>query len=173
MDFAEVPCKVREEEIARIMAQYGRVLKRMCCLYLKDAALAEDAAQDTFLKAYKALGSFRGECSEKTWLMRIAVNTCNDYLRTGWFKRVDRSVSLDARPEEGYTPALPDPTVMEAVTALAPKYRMVVLLRYYQEMDIEDIAEALNVKSGTVKSRLSRAREKLAKKLERWYFDEE
>ncbi|MGI6686782.1 MAG: sigma-70 family RNA polymerase sigma factor [Christensenellales bacterium] len=173
MDFAEVPCKVREERISRIMTQYGRELKRMCYMYLKDQALAEDAVQDTFLKAYKALNDFREESSEKTWLMRIAVNTCKDYLRTAWFRRVDRRRTLDELPEQGHEPQMPDPTVMQEIMSLSVKHREVILLRYYQEMEIADIAAALNLPEGTVKSRLARAREKLATKLERWYFDEE
>lgn len=173
MDFAEVPCKVREERITRIMAQHGRELKRMCYVYLKDLALAEDAVQDTFLKAYRALDGFREESSEKTWLMRIAVNTCKDYLRGAWFRRVDRRVSLDELPEEGHNPQMPDPTVAQAIMSLPARYREVILLRYYQEMEITDIADVLHIPGGTVKSRLSRAREKLAKQLERWYFDEE
>ncbi|MGI6695988.1 MAG: sigma-70 family RNA polymerase sigma factor [Christensenellales bacterium] len=173
MDFAEVPCKVREERISRIMTQYGRELKRMCYMYLKDQALAEDAVQDTFLKAYKALNDFREESSEKTWLMRIAVNTCKDYLRTAWFRRVDRRRTLDELPEQGHEPQMPDPTVMQEIMSLSAKHCEVILLRYYQEMEIADIVAALNLPEGTVKSRLARAREKLATKLERWYFDEE
>lgn len=173
MVFAEVPCKDREERITRIMTEYGRELKRMCYMYLGDRSLAEDAVQETFLKAYKALESFRDESSEKTWLMRIAINTCKDQLRTAWFRRVDRRVSLDAMPEQSHHPEMPDPTVMTAIMALSRKHRELILLRYYQEMDIAEIAQALGIPEGTVKSRLSRAKKKLYQTLERWYFDEE
>ncbi len=173
MDFAAVPCKVREERISRIMAEYGRELKRLCYLYLKDEGLAEDAVQDTFLKAYKALESFREESSEKTWIVRIAVNTCKDYLRTAWFRRVDRRVALENLPEESCEAKNPDHTVMQEIMRLPAKHREVILLRYYQEMEIAEIAVVLKIPEGTVKSRLGRARDKLAKTLERWYFDEE
>ncbi len=173
MDFAAVPCKVREERITRLMERHGRELKRLCFLYLKDLSLAEDAAQETFLKAYKALDSFRGESSEKTWLTRIAVNVCRDMQRSAWWRHVDRKVALESLPEPSDPPETPDPTVMGEIMALSTRHREVILLRYYQEMEIADIATALSIPEGTVKSRLGRAREKLAKKLERWYFDEE
>ena len=62
--------------IARLVQEYQVPLRRMCCIWLKDAARAEDAVQETFVKAWRAALSFRGECSEKTWLMRIAVHVC-------------------------------------------------------------------------------------------------
>ena len=81
------------------MRRYGDALVRMCCLYLNDASLAQDAAQDTFIKAWRNLGQFRGECDERTWLMRIAINTCRDYHRTAWLRHVDRGTPLEALPE--------------------------------------------------------------------------
>ena len=64
------------------MARWEKSLLRMCYAYLGDMALSEDAVQETFLKAYRALDSFRGEAAEKTWLMRIAINTCKDMRRS-------------------------------------------------------------------------------------------
>ena len=170
MSFAKVPCK--EQKIIELMETYGAALKRLCYLYLKDVHLAEDAAQETLLKAYKGLDSFRQESSEKTWLMRIAVNTCRDMFRTAWFRRVDRRIALSNLPEPAHTPELPDDTVAQKIMALGRKDREVILLYYYQEMDIQSIAQALDEPQGTVKSRLSRARKKLHDMLEGWYFDE-
>ena len=68
-------------ELERLVLQYQQPLLRTCFLYLRDRTLAEDAVQETFLKAYRSLASFRGECSEKTWLMKIAMNTCCDLRR--------------------------------------------------------------------------------------------
>ena len=85
--------------IARLVQEYQVPLRRMCCIWLKDAALAEDAVQETFVKAWRAALSFRGECSEKTWLMRIAVHVCWDMRRSWWFRHVDRSVRLEHLPE--------------------------------------------------------------------------
>ena len=76
----------REQELVRLVDAYQFSLRRMCCAILRDRALAEDAVQETFLKAYKTLDTFRKESSEKTWLMRIAINTCRDFRRSAWFR---------------------------------------------------------------------------------------
>lgn len=78
MELVKGPTYSHEEMLAHMVAQYEVILLRTCYMYLHDKALAEDATQETFLKAYKALDSFCGESSEKTWLMRIAMNTCRD-----------------------------------------------------------------------------------------------
>ena len=67
-----------EERFSQLVSQYQRQLLHMCAMYLHDESTAEDAVQETFLKAYRALPQFRHDCSEKTWLMRIAMNTCRD-----------------------------------------------------------------------------------------------
>lgn len=89
----ECPSDSRSE-LDRLMEQYGSSLLRMSALYLKDASLAQDAVQETFLKAYRHLGDYRGESSEKTWLTTICVNTCRDMLRNPWFRHRSRT-SLD------------------------------------------------------------------------------
>ena len=77
MEIVKGPSNSHEAMLAHMVAQYEVMLLRTCYMYLRDRGLAEDATQETFLKAYKALDSFRGESSEKTWLMRIAMNTWN------------------------------------------------------------------------------------------------
>ena len=86
-------------ELDRLMEEYGSALLRMCALYLKDADLAQDAVQDTFVKAYRHLREYRGESSEKTWLTSIAMNVCRDYLRTAWFRHISR-VDPELLPEK-------------------------------------------------------------------------
>ena len=168
---SEVPCESKEEKITRIMAQYGSHLKRLCFLYLRDEHAAQDAAQETFFKVYKHLDSFRGDCAEKTWITRIAVNTCRDMLRTAWFRRIDRRVTPEDLDKPDETPT-PDRTVSEAVMRLPARYREIILLYYYQNMNTSEIAQALRVSVNTVKSRLLRGKEKLKNELEGWYFDE-
>lgn len=85
----------RDLWLEEAMAQWETALVRTCYLLLGDAGLAEDAVQDTFVKAWRAYGGFRGEASEKTWLMRIAVNTCRDLARSKWFIHIDWKVSMD------------------------------------------------------------------------------
>lgn len=166
--------KTAEEQIRRLMESYGTAMLRMCYLSLHDVMLAEDAVQDSFLKAYQKWDTFRGECSEKTWLMRIAINTCRDYRRRAWFKWQSRSVDVEQLIIPGGTPVDAwDDTVLKAVMALSPREREVVLLRYYQEMKLQEISQALGIPEGTVTSRLNRARSRLRRQLEGWYFDEE
>ncbi len=170
---ASAHVEIREAALQRMMDEYGSALLRLCYVYLRDAQLAEDAVQDTFLKAYRALDAYRREGSEQTWLMRIAVNTCRDYLRTAWFRRVDRRIAPEDVPQGAVEPKLPDNTVIREVMALSPKYKEVVLLRFYQGMKLHEIADTLHVSIETVKARLRVAKDKLRQGLEGWYFDEE
>ena len=182
MNFAVVPDKVQqdskpyagtyEEILERMMAQYGTALLRMAYLYLRDASLAEDAVQETFVKAYTHMDQFRGESTEKSWLMRIAINTCKDFRRTAWLRFVDRRTPLDELPEACGDWQEPDDTVLREVMRLSDRDKEVILLRYYQNMKIGEISDALNIPEPTVSSRLRRAKGKLHRKLERWYFDE-
>lgn len=162
-----------QERLQHMMAAYGTRLLRLCAVILKDAALAEDAAQDTYLKAWKKLHTLKDEQSEEAWLMRIGVNTCRDYLRTAWLRRVDRRVPLSSLPEASQEMADPDDTVMQAVLSLPLIYRAVVTLRYDQGLPVAQIAETLHLTPGAVKARLRRANERLRRQLERWYDNED
>jgi len=170
-----IPATIPDKEavLERLMTQYGTQLLRMCCLHLRDASLAEDAVQDTFVKAYRRLDDLRDESSERAWLMRIAINTCRDYLRTAWLRRIDRRVSLDMLPEASIDGTFPDQTVITEVMGLPPRLREAVLLRYYQGLKMKEMADALNISLSIVKQRLERANTILHSRLERWYFDED
>ena len=164
MEVVMGPDNVREETLQRMMAQYKNDLMRMCVVCLKDSALAEDAVQETFVKAYKAMATFRGESSEKTWLMRIAINTCRDLRRDKWFRFVDRGVTPDNLPlqaagDEGRA-------LMEAILNLPYKHKEVVLLYYYHGLNLKEISEALGVAASTISMRLKKARERLRRDLE-------
>ncbi|MEG2105153.1 MAG: sigma-70 family RNA polymerase sigma factor [Oscillospiraceae bacterium] len=164
MEVATVPDKIREETLCRMMTQYKNDLMRMCAAYLKDSALAEDAVQETFLKAYKALETFRGDSSEKTWLMHIAINTCRSIRRDRWFRYVDRSVTTEALPLK--TASDEDQALMEAVMSLPYRLKEVVLLYYYQGMTLKEISEVLGIAASSISARLQKAREKLRCDLE-------
>ena len=83
----------REARIEHMVTLYQLPLLRLCVMYLHDREQAKDAVQETFLKAYRNLDSFRGDASEKTWLTRIAINTCRNMHRSGWFRHMDRSIT--------------------------------------------------------------------------------
>ena len=156
-----------EEAITRLVETYQVPLRRMCCLWLRDGALAEDAAQETFLRAYRALPAFRGECSEKTWLMRIAVNVCRNMSRGGWYRHVDRSVEISRLPEAAVPFEERDDSLVRAICRLPAKQREAVLLYFYQDMRMSEIAEALNIAVSSVSRRLEAAKRTLRAQLER------
>ena len=166
MGNAQVPGNAREAELARMMAAHGARLAGLCTALLKDAHLAQDVVQETFLRAYTRMDSFRGghENSERAWLTRIAINTCRDMLRRGWFRWTDRRVTPEALPLAA--PDEPHPLLAEAVMALPRPSREVVLLYYYQGMDVKETAQALGINVNTAKSRLLRARKLLKIHLE-------
>ena len=159
-------------EIDRLMEQYGSSLLRMSALYLKDADLAQDAVQETFIKAYRHLNDYRGDSSEKTWLTTICVNTCRDMLRTAWFRHQSR-IDMDMLPEKPADFTFPDNTVLTEVMHLHVKYREVVLLRYYEGLKLKEVASALRLSDGKVRSRLNKANSILRERLKGWYYDEE
>lgn len=149
------PDERRAAELSRLMAAYERDILRLCCLYLRDAALAEDATQETFFKAYRALDRFRADCAEKTWLVRIAVNTCKDMRRAAWFRFVDRL------PEPATPPAADSVHLTLEIMQLPDRERDAVILYYYQGMTLRETARALNVSETAVAKRLRRACERL------------
>ena len=158
------------EEIGRLMAEYGDGILRQCLLMLGDLSQAEDAAQETFVRAWQSYGGFRAEASEKTWLTAIAANVCRNLLRSPWNRRrVDLSF-LEGCPAGETEP--PDDTVVRAVLALPSKYRQVVVLYYYRDCSTGEIAQMLGVPQGTVSVRLKRARERLKPMLKEWYDGE-
>lgn len=157
MDVAIAQTKLREMEIERLMLAYKDSLLRMCYVYLKDVSLAEDVVQETFIKAYQRYADFRGDSSEKTWLMRIAMNTCNDMRRSKWFRWMDRSVTPDTLPPAMCAFEPDDENLIFDVMALPPKLKAVILLFYYQGMTADEVAQSLHIAKPTVYQRLNRA----------------
>lgn len=164
--------EAKTAEISRLIDAYGNMLLRLCAQYLGDTALAEDALQETYLRAYRFLDSYGRKGSELAWLSSIAINCCRNLRRGAWFQRVKLGLPLDIlRSQEG-DPENWDDTVICQVSQLPPKYREIILLYYYQEMNTREIALALKLPEPTVSTRLRRARERLRPGLERWYFDD-
>lgn len=157
-------------ELERMMSAYGDALLRMCVIYLKDRALAEDAVQETFIKVYQKYHTFNQEAEEKTWIMRIAINVCKNYMRTSWFKKVKTGVDLETISKECVDENLLErekkSQILSEIAALDYKYKEVILLYYYQEMTTREIADVLHIKEGTIRVRLQRARQKLSVQLE-------
>lgn len=163
----------KEIMINEIMNKYGQEILQLVYSYVNNKALAEDLTQDIFVKCYRALHTYNKKSTIKTWLWRIAINHCKDYLKSwynrnvyigenDWLNRSTQNTSVEQtiiQKEEDSQLAL---TVMK----LPIKYREVIYLFYYEELSIKEVAEVTQVKLNTVKTRLKRAKELLKTQLE-------
>ncbi|MEO8597037.1 MAG: sigma-70 family RNA polymerase sigma factor [Candidatus Solibacter sp.] len=135
-----------------------------------DQALAMDIAQDTFLKLFSSMTSFRGDSSFSTWVYRLVVNSCLDYKRRSWrtIPMADEFLSVLRSPGDtlhGLMRAQMNDRVQQAVEKLPADQRIVVLLRYTEGLAYDEIAEVLACSVGTVASRLNRAHKVLERRL--------
>ena len=153
-------------KIEELIDLYGDEIFRLCIAYLGDRQLAEDAFQETFLKVWKNADRFRGESSVRTWFASIAVNTCRDLLRSGWFRLRRKSKHIEELAQLPAASAMPEESpVRTAVLSLPGMYREIILLYYDQNMKLKEIASLLHLSQNTVSTRLRRARKLLAKEL--------
>lgn len=170
MDNAVVPGAVQRLE--QWVAQYADAILRICFIYLRDVSLAEDAMQDTFIKAWQHVSTLEGT-NEKAWLMRIAVNTCHDYHRSKWFRYIDMRRTLEELPSQLQTVLPEDHELLMDVYNLPEKLKQVILLYYYQEMTLQETADCLGISRSTVHKRLQKAQQLLRGRLEGRDFDDE
>lgn len=167
-----VPGYASEAELSRWMKDYGPMLAGTCAALLGDAHLAQDVVQETFIRAYQNRSRFRGEneASEKAWLTRIAINLCRDQQRSKWFRFVDKRVPVEdlalPMPEAG----IEAKQLYAAVQSLPQRYKEVILLHFYQDMSVGEIAEAMQLTASSVYRQMNKAKQLLKKKLERWDF---
>ena len=159
----------KEERLALLMEAYANEVLRLCYFQLRDRMQAEDAMQETFLKAYRRLDTVRG--SEKAWLMKIALNCCRDVQRGAWFRHVDGRRALEDLPPAACAFDERDDSLVREVMALPPKYRQAILMRYYHEMTQRECASALGLSESGFSRRIARAQALLKAKLERWDWD--
>jgi RNA polymerase sigma-70 factor, ECF subfamily len=168
-------------DVNTLCATYRSRIYRYALLSLRDPDLAETVTQDCFLRAYKARDEFRGDCSVATWLTRIATNLIRDSTRSRKFKfwKVARATAVDAgaMADRLRSPGLSPETflvireelreVWDTVATLPGKQRSVFLLRFVEEMELPEIATAMGLHVGTVKSHLHRALTAVRKAMER------
>jgi RNA polymerase sigma-70 factor (ECF subfamily) len=153
--------------IERLVQTHERDVYRLALSILDDPDEAEDATQEVFLAALRALDSFRGSASLKTWLFRITINVCRSRLgrrrRLGRLQQVLQSLFRgdQPQPESEAMQHESDAALWRAVRTLNDKHRIPIILRYYHDLPAADIAEMLGVPVGTVHSRLNHAREQL------------
>ena len=162
-----------------IMEKYQNLVFGMAYNILSDYQDAEDAAQDTFVKAYKSISSFKGQSAFTTWLYVICKNSCNDILRKrqkhSQVMSIDSDDSDDSpireiksdkpTPEEQAELNETQKIVREAINSLKNEYKEVLVLSDMQQLSYDEVSAILKIPVGTVKSRLNRARNALRKKL--------
>ncbi|MFA6004258.1 MAG: sigma-70 family RNA polymerase sigma factor [Elusimicrobiota bacterium] len=165
-----------QEAYAQLVRKHHPGIFGLCAAMLGGRTQAEDAAQEVFLKAYKALPRFQGQASFHTWLYRIASNHCLDLLRQGlrrpaasWDELLQTQGDavhrlLAARPDEQLRQEDAD-LVHRALACLPADYRLVLTLRELQGFSYEDIARAMDCSLDSVKARLRRARAELESRL--------
>ena len=164
-----------ESAFEALVNLYGKKVYNTACRICKNEADAEDVAQEVFLKVYRALPNFKGESSFSTFLYRVTVNACLDFVRRSGRAAAESLVRQDADGEEyEYLPAdveqTPErqseraelrETLRRSILRLSDEHRAVILLRDVNGLSYEEIAAVLSCSVGTVKSRINRAREKL------------
>ena len=172
-----------QPDIETLVRAHYAYIRRLALTILDDgsagavhaAAEADEAAQDTFIAAHRALSHFRGDAGVKTWLTRIAINQCRGRLRKRKSRRRLQNALESARVTAGRSAGLEAAALRadayrrlwQAVDALSEKHRIPVILRYVHELTIPDIAASLGLPEGTVHSRLHHARRRLRTLLEK------
>lgn len=163
-----------------LVSKYQRKLARLLSRLIRDPAEVEDVAQEAFIKAYRALPSFRGDSAFYTWLYRIGINTAKNYL-VSQGRRAPTTTEFDSEEAETFEEGdqlrdinTPErmlqskqigQTVNSAMEALPEELRTAIVLREIEGLSYEEIASIMECPIGTVRSRIFRAREAIADKL--------
>jgi RNA polymerase sigma-70 factor, ECF subfamily len=163
-----------------LVSKYQRKLARLLSRFIRDSTEVEDVTQEAFIKAYRALPTFRGDSAFYTWLYRIGINTAKNYL-VAMGRRAPTTTDIDSEEAEGFENGdqlrdLNTPenemmsrqvaeTVNQTLAELPEELRTAITLREIEGLSYEDIANIMNCPIGTVRSRIFRAREAIAAKL--------
>ncbi len=153
-----------EERLTGWISRWGGDVMRLCRSQLRDAQLAEDAAQETFLKAWRAMDRFQpaDEGHERAWLMRIALHACRDIQRSRWWRHEDRRVDPEDDPRDLTDQEAERRELLLLVEALPDPLRLPLVLHHLTGLSLTETALALHISRPTLNSRLRKAYRKLA-----------
>ena len=159
------------EAFEQLITPLEQLIWRICWHYTGNRESAEDCGQETMIRIWRSLDSYRGDCALESWVYRIAANCCMDYLRK---KKRDKSVSMEPMQEQGFDPADPSPgteeqvvaaeekkRLREAITLLPEDQREALIMTQLEKVPYEEAARLLGVSEGTIKSRVNRAKARL------------
>ena len=155
-----------DKALKEIMDSYGDSLLRLATAYMKDESLAADIVQQVFIKLYYRIDQFKNNSSLYTWLYRITINECKSQLNSWSFRKIFFTNELPeekakANVENNILENELEDEIYNEILKLEVKYRIPIILHYYQELKIKEIAEILDSNENTIKTRLYRARNKL------------
>ncbi len=152
-----------ENEFANWVSLYTERLVRVACMYTRDLAAAEDHVQDAYIKAYKSMHQLSQRDRPFPWLVRIVINECKTASRKSWLEMVTSIFPNRAggSTEDNYILHSELREVHKAVLSLPEKYKIPIALYYFEELPIPQIAEVMRIRPNTVKTRLSRGRQRL------------
>jgi RNA polymerase sigma-70 factor (ECF subfamily) len=167
-------------EFDTLVRRYGKMIFNLCYRFLNNYDDANDCAQDTFIRAFRKIKTFKSESRFSTWLSRIAINTCKNYVTSAAVKKNNYTDSIEnttsqqdstlfhtaEQVDEAVLKKEQSKIIMDAVHSLQKDLRSIVILRDYEDKQLNEIAEILSIPVGTVKSKLSRARKTLRAELE-------
>lgn len=150
--------------------EHSQMVLRTAYYYVKDQMVAEDIAQEVFLRVFKKMEEYRGESSVATWLYRITVNACKDFLRSWNYRKLVFSQTFlerktDESTEQEVIRKLNENELVRKVMELPVKYREVIVLHYFEQLKSREIAELLDLKESTVRVRIKRGIDKLKQEL--------
>lgn len=160
--------KGNEDAYIYLLDIYGSRLLKTCYLVLKDEKEAEDVVQETFLRVFSHINSFRGNSSLYTWVYRIALNLCKDKRKTiREFEIYEDIIESKERVEDVVFNSIDREILRKELFNLNSIYKEILILFYFEELSIKEISQILEEKEGTIKSRLSRGRLILKDAIER------
>ncbi|WP_078380371.1 sigma-70 family RNA polymerase sigma factor [Sutcliffiella halmapala] len=170
----DLPIRTKSDKqlLNEIMIDYGQSIQQLVYTYVKDYAMAEDLTQEIFLKCYKKLHTFKQQSSIKTWVYRIAMNHCKDYLKSWHYRyfvldeeKIDNAESNEKDVDQLVIKRSEEHRLVQALLHLPLIYREVVYLYYYEELTTKEISQMTKENENTIKTRLNRARLMIKKRI--------